>query len=148
MKVKERKLVLGLSGGGFALVLICAVLHFVLDIGRVYELRLPDFSQLKAVKLTPKDGGEIELEDAYAEDVLFLLRGSGRTTKTESIQDAPVNVDDWIKVDMEFYGGGASTVFVYGRPGSRNGEFFIEQPYNGVYMVSQKEYQLIERYLS
>ena len=128
-------------------VLLCAAVHFWLSGQRSYELRLPDFGDLKGVALTQRGGGEVKLVDAYAEDVLFILKGNGRTTKTESVQDAPVNVADWIQVDMSFQKGGTSTLFVYHRPG-KDGEYFIEQPYNGIYEISGEEYNSIWRYAS
>ena len=109
-------------------------------------LHLPDFADLKSVTLTQRGGEEAELVDADGEDVLFILQGNGRTTRTESVQDAPVNVDGWIKVDMNFWKGGAATLFVYQRSSARDGEYFIEQPYNGIYEISGDEYNAIEKY--
>lgn len=105
---------------GFALALCCVGAVLVLTVGfwalyssmRSYELHLPDFADLKSITLTQPGGEEVELVDARAEDVLFLLKGNGRTTNTESIQDAPVNVENWIKVDMNFWESGTSTLFV------------------------------------
>ncbi len=139
---------------GFALALCCVGAVLVLTVGfwalyssmRSYELHLPDFADLKSITLTQPGGEEVELVDARAEDVLFLLKGNGRTTNTESIQDAPVNVENWIKVDMNFWESGTSTLFVCHRPESRNGEYFIEQPYNGIYEISGEEYNSIQKY--
>ena len=54
----------------------------------------------------------------------------------------------WIKVDMKFWKGGAATLFVYQRSSARDGEYFIEQPYNGIYEISGDEYNAIEKYVS
>ncbi len=125
---------------------LVAALSFFFSL-RSYDLRLPNMDQLREVTLTQNGGRPVALADAYAEDVLFILKGNGRTTKTESVQDAPVNVEDWIRVDMRFQKGGTSTLFVYQRPG-RDGEYFIEQPYNGIYEISGDEYNSIWRYAS
>lgn len=146
MTTKQRNWAIGLGGTCLILVLLLAALRFFLPGGRAYTLNLPDYGDLRGVTLTPEDGEAVELADAYGEDVLFVLKGNGRTTRNESIQDAPVNVDNWIQVDFAHKGGGTSTLFVYQKSDARDGEFFIEQPYNGIYEISGDEYQTIEKY--
>lgn len=148
MTKSQKKLAAVLSCGGTVMVLLLAAIHFLFSSMRSYELHLPDFGDLKGITLTLRDGEGVDLVDAYAEDVLFILKGNGRTTKTESIQDAPVNTDDFIKVDMSFWKGGAATLFVYQRSSAHDGEYFIEQPYNGIYEISGDEYHSIEKYVS
>lgn len=146
MTKRQKKWVGILSCASAVAVLLLAAVHFWLSGMRSYALHLPDFADLKSVTLTQQGGEEVELVDADGEDVLFILKGNGRTTKTESIQDAPVNVDGWIKVDMSFWKGGAATLFVYQRSSARDREYFIEQPYNGIYEISGDEYNAIEKY--
>ena len=74
-------------------------------------------------------------------DILYVLNGTKRVTKNESIQDAPVNIDDEIKVDFHFIEAGVSTIFVY----KKNNSYYIEQPYNGIYQISGDEYNSIEK---
>lgn len=146
MSANQKKLALILSCTGLFMVLLLAGVHVFLTGGRQYELRLPDFQSLRGVTLSRPDGSEYPLIDAYGEDVLFVLRGRGRTTPAESIQDMPVNVEGLIQVDFSHRGGGTSTVFVYRRVGARNGEYFVEQPYNGIYKISGDEYNTIAQY--
>ena len=115
--------------------------------GETYELTLPGYDDIDSATLARRDGTKAELTTAYAQDVLFVLKGNERSTRTESIQDAPVNAEDWIQVDFHHTGGGTSTLFVYQRPEARNGEYFIEQPYNGIYQISGDEYNSIEKYV-
>lgn len=146
MTIKQRNWAVGLGCASLALVLLLAALRFFLPGGRTYTLSLPDYPDLRGVTLTPENGQAVKLADAYGEDVLFVLKGKGRTTHNESIQDAPVNVDSWIKVDIAQRDGETSTLFVYQKPDARNGEFFIEQPYNGIYEISGDEYNTIKQY--
>ncbi|RKJ38914.1 hypothetical protein D7X94_14320 [Acutalibacter sp. 1XD8-33] len=145
MTKRQKIFVIVLSCCCVGAVLLLAAVHFWLSGMRSYELHLPDFGDLKGVALTQKGGEEIHLMDAYGEDVLFILKGQGRSTRTESVQDAPVNVEDWIKIDLRFHKAGTSTLFVYQKP-SREGEYFIEQPYNGIYEISGDEYNSIKQY--
>ncbi|WP_322202215.1 DUF5301 domain-containing protein [Acutalibacter intestini] len=148
MNAKKRSLVIVLCCVGTGLLLVAAWVFFHFVSFRSYELILPDYNDLKGVALTYK-GKEVEQKGAFAEDVLFILKGNNRSTKFESVQDAPVNVEEeaLIKVDFLHTGGGVSTVFVYHQP-RRDGEFFIEQPYNGIYEISGDEYNSILRYAS
>lgn len=74
-------------------------------------------------------------------DILYVLNGTKRVTKNESIQDAPINIDDEIKVDFHFIEAEVSTIFVY----KKNNSYYIEQPYNGIYQISGDEYNSIEK---
>lgn len=112
-----------------------------------YKLSLPDYDSIDSATLARRDGTKAELTTAYAQDVLFVLKGNERSTGTESVQDAPVNVEDYIQVDFHHTGGGTSTLFVYQRPEAKNSEYFIEQPYNGIYEISGDEYNSIEKYV-
>lgn len=147
MTTKQRNWAIGLGGVSLVVMLLLAALRIFLPGGRTYTLNLPDYPNLRGVTLTQRDGQAVKLADACGEDVLFILKGNGRTTQNESIQDAPVNVDDYIQVDFA-HKGGTSTLFVYQRSDARNGEFFIEQPYNGIYEISGDEYRAIEQYAS
>lgn len=110
---------------------------------RTYQLNLPAPEALSAVTLVQKDGEERVLADGDVENVLCVLTGSGRTTRTESIQDEPVNVDDWIKVDFNFQSGGASRLFAY----QKADKYYLEQPYNGIYQISGDEYNSLEEHI-
>ena len=76
-------------------------------------------------------------------DILYVLNGTKRITKNESIQDAPVNVENEIKVDFYLLDKETSTLFVY----IKNDKYYIEQPYNGIYQMSGDEYNSIEKYI-
>ena len=83
MTKKQKKWVVILSCGSAVAVLLLAAVHFWLSGMRSYTLHLPDFADLKSVTLTQRGGEEVELVDADGEDVLFILQGNGRTTRTE-----------------------------------------------------------------
>lgn len=128
----------------------------VLEVGRIvfivagmnlrsYELTLPE--QEKLVRITIESGEkQTEITDeGEIEEVIYVLSGGGkgRTTNDESINDAPVNADVLIMVNFYFKEQGASTLFVY----QRGGRYYIEQPYDGVYRISNDEYNAIEKYV-
>lgn len=127
----------------------CGVLSVFLfakmaGMGRVWNLRLPDPDALRSVTLT-QDEESAEVSDSGAiENLLALLSGEGRTTREESIQDMPVNADDVLQVDFFFKEKGASTLFVF----ARRDRFYIEQPYNGIYEISENDYVALESFFT
>lgn len=110
---------------------------------RTYVLHLP--SSVDIAELVVKQG-ESEAHLSGWEEVgavTELLLADGRITTNESIQDMPVNVENCIQIDYHFAGGGASTLFAYEK---RNG-YWLEQPYNGIYALSQEEFGALQELL-
>ena len=70
---------------------------------RTYTLNLPQLEKLESISLNQNEkdisiNGREEMKD-----ILYVLNGTKRVTKNESIQDAPVNIDDEIKARIEEY---------------------------------------------
>lgn len=110
---------------------------------RTYELNLPQIEETLRVELEQKADGVAVFGIEEMEDIRNVLLGVKRITTTESVQDSPVNVDNKIKIDFYFDEEKCSTVFVY----KKNFNYYIEQPYNGIYRISADEYNSIEKYI-
>lgn len=108
---------------------------------KTYELNLPKFENLSSISIERNAGKTVIDGSEEMEDFLNILTGDGRTTRSASVQDAPVNADEVIKVEFNFSETGASTIFVY----QKSGKYYIEQPYNGIYQISADDYNGIER---
>lgn len=118
----------------FAVLALGIGFHFITK--RTYELHLPQSENLELVSLK-QNGEETVIHDSgKIEEILDTIGGTQRTTKEESIQDTPVNANGEIRVDFHFTEGGTSTLFIY----EKNGKYFIEQPYNGIYPMGEEEY--------
>lgn len=138
--MRSKKIVFALSG--IILIILLAGIAYFFAGGRTYELHLPPAENLKSISLeqnniqsTIDDSGEIKA-------ILDIIGGEKRTTREESIQDAPVNAEDEVKIDFHFSEAGTSTLFVY----KKNNKYYIEQPYNGIYQISEEDYHSIENY--
>lgn len=119
--------------------LAAALVLWQMEGRRTYALHLP--SSVDIAELVVKQG-ESEARISGWEEigaVTGLLLADGRTTMNESIQDMPVNVENCIQIDYHFAGGGGSTLFAYEK---RNG-YWLEQPYNGIYTLSQEEFRAL-----
>lgn len=120
--------------------LVAGVMYYFQD-RRTYSLNLPQLEKLKSISLEQNANGKVISGNEEMKDILYVLNGTKRITKQESIQDAPVNIDNEIKVDFNFIEGGTSTIFVY----KKYNNYYIEQPYNGIYQISGDEYNSIEK---
>lgn len=109
-----------------------------------YTLNIPSDDSVYSINLE-QNGKRIEVsEQDKIKDIIYIISEVKRTTTNESIQDSPINVENEIKIDFEYGENKTSTVFVY----KKNGKYFIEQPYNGIYRISPDEYNSIEKYIS
>ena len=138
--IKNKNVLFAVLGIIVLVVLVIWVFYHFRD-RRTYTLNLPQLEKLESISLNQNEkdisiNGREEMKD-----ILYVLNGTKRVTKNESIQDAPVNIDDEIKVDFHFIEAGVSTIFVY----KKNNSYYIEQPYNGIYQISGDEYNSIEK---
>ena len=109
-----------------------------------YTLNIPSDDSVYSINLE-QNGKRIEVsEQDKIKDIIYIISEVKRTTTNESIQDSPINVENEIKIDFEYEENKTSTVFVY----KKNGKYFVEQPYNGIYRISPDEYNSIEKYIS
>ena len=125
------------------LVMAIWIFYHFMNNSRTYVLNLPQLEKLESISLEKDTTVKTISENEEIEDILNVLKGNGRTTKSESIQDSPVNTSSKIRVNFHFKESGTSTVFVY----EKNDKYYIEQPYNGIYRISMDEYNSIEKYV-
>ncbi len=110
-----------------------------------YELNLPEQGKLKSINIETQTNQKEIADDKEIQDIIYILTnsGKGRNTKQESINDFPVNTENIITIKFNFEEMGTSIIFVY----IRNNNYYIEQPYNGIYKISGDEYNSIEKYI-
>ena len=128
--MKKRSLLLGLA-------LITIMLFTTACSKTEYTLNLP--TEPTSITLTKADDDRTIMTVENIQTVLTTLKGSGRITTNESIQDSPSETVDEIKIDFAHNPEGTSTIFVY----KKDDKFYIEQPYNGIYEITVDEYNSI-----
>lgn len=123
---------------------VLGILYFSKINKSSYTLNIPSDDSVYSINLE-QNGKRIDVsEQDKIKDIIYIISEVKRTTTNESIQDSPINVENEIKIDFEYEENKTSTVFVY----KKNGKYFIEQPYNGIYRISPDEYNSIEKYIS
>lgn len=109
-----------------------------------YTLNLPSDDSAYNINMEKNDKIVKIDEQEKIKDIMFIINEVKRTTTNKSVQDSPVNVENVIKINIEYGEGNNSTVFIY----RKKNKYFIEQPYNGIYRISPDEYNSIERYIN
>ena len=77
----------------------CAVAFFMNR--TTYTLNLPKADDLKSISLSNPNKEEEVTDIKEIEDMLYVLKENGRTTKKESINDYPVGIKEPIKVELK-----------------------------------------------
>lgn len=132
----KKKFVKALIIGIIALVVLEITVYFINK--PKYMLQLPSAGNLESIQV----GNKKMVTNEEIVEFLNLLNKEGRTTKEASIQDSPVKESEELKIDFHFIDSGTSTIFVY----KRNNHYYIEQPYNGIYKITESEYEMIKSY--
>lgn len=123
----------------FILVILIFTLCFAIINKPKYNLKLPEINDVSSISVTLNDN-EVKLDkEEDITSIITTLMSNGRTTKIESIQDFPVNASNVITIKTYHKSSGNSTLFVY----ERKGNYYLEQPYNGIYEISSDEYNSI-----
>lgn len=108
---------------------------------RAAPIVLPDPENITEIRI--KDGESIRtLSDGEQIGQIISGLADGKPTNKQSIQDAPLNKNA-IQIEFQFKGdapfkAGLSTVFVY----EEHGKYYVEQPYQGIYSISQDVYDM------
>lgn len=136
----KKKIVVLVSVIVLMLMVIVVGIGYYFSNKRTYEMRLPKAEDIQKITFEKngKTGGFDDEE--VIQQFLRIINETKRITKQESIQDMPINVENVIKISFYLKQSGASTVFAY----QKNDQYYIEQPYNGIYPILKEEYKIIE----
>jgi len=66
-----------------------------------------------------------------------------KKTHIESINDVPVNPDILYFIKFKNIAENSKSAYIY----KKDNKYYIEQPYNGIYPITEDEYTKIEKYI-
>ena len=98
---------------------------------------MPDPGKIVSIDVTDSRSTKTHSDRTWISEIISGITSSEPTDK-ESVQDTPLN-KDYLKIDLQFEVG-TSTLFVY----EDNGKYYAEQPYQGIYSISQDVYEQIK----
>ncbi len=96
---------------------------------------LPQSSDVVSVDVIDGENTVNCSDKTWIDEVISGLSDSKQTNR-ESVQDFP-QVDNYIKVELNSQTE-KTTVFVY----KDKGKFYVEQPYNGIYIIDSDLYKM------
>lgn len=101
-------------------------------------ISLPDADAVLSVQLMQDQQEETHTDPLWIQDLLSQLSGA-KPTRRESVQNFP-NAEHPIQITFTHSGGGSSIVFAY----EQDGRYYLEQPYQGIYQISEQQYAQLE----
>lgn len=124
----------------FVVVLIIGVIiWYKLATRKTYTLGVPNSYDLSSISYELPTGIETVADEEKMNIVLNGLDKLNLKTKTVSVEDIPTNVDDLVSIRLNFKEDDVDSFYLY----SLNGKYYIEEPYNGIYKLSKKQYDYI-----
>lgn len=109
---------------------------------RTYTLSIPKFEDIESIKVSQNDQEIIIYNTLNISKILTIFEN--KTTTMESIQDTPSNVSNFIQVKLILKNKDEKTLFLY----QRNNKYYLEQSYNGIYELTEAEYNIVLEYFS
>lgn len=108
---------------------------------RLNICKLDDISSITIDTLAQEDNVKEFNNKTSIEEIYNVF--SDKTTRTESINDSPYNPDILYIVKFNTFNGDSKSAYIY----KKENRYYIEQPYNGIYRITEKEYNSIEKFV-
>lgn len=122
----------------YALLILQVVVLSACGNDKIASLMLPDRSDVTLVSISGSDINMTITDDSKIDD-LFTELSSVNNKSGESYNDTP-ETDDYLKIVFSVSGGISSNiVYVF----KKEGGFFIEQPYHGIFSIDEAQYNAI-----
>lgn len=141
--MKNKKNIILISGIILVVILIAGFIFFLG--GEEYKMQMPkDAENYLSISLIKKDEKRLIENQENIQKLLDVLFKKERKTREESIQDIPLDVEGKIQMEFTFDKNSTSTTTVYAY--KKKGKYYLEQPYNGAYKISEEEYNNINKF--
>ena len=115
---------------GIFTVIVMFTISFALSAcsNRAEPIILPDFEEVISVKVSK---GDDELVYTDVEDISSIISkiNEAKATSKPTVQDNPVNVDNYYSVYITANEEQSTTLYIY----KEKSKWYIEQPYQGIY---------------
>ena len=99
--MKNRNVLFTVLGIIVLVVLMIGVFYHFRD-RRTYTLNLPKLEKLESISLKQNEKNVIIDDKEKMQDILYILNGTKRVTKNESVQDVPININNEIQIECNF----------------------------------------------
>ncbi len=139
--MKKRRIVMGIVS---AVLMIPLIFGLASCLNRQkYTLNIPVSDSVFKITLEQNDNTVTVEDTEQIKDIVEVIGAVKRTTHDMSINDVPINAENTIRLHFHFDTESITTIFVY----QKGSDYYIEQPYNGIYQISSDEFNSVEKYL-
>lgn len=141
--MKKRNIVLLGSGIVSIMLVIMLICIYLFKEKDVYKLDLPKYEVIEKIVFEKNELVDELNNNKYLKIIYDILNNKKRITYDKSIQDYPVNVDNIIKLDIYLKDANITSVYMY----QKNNKYYLEQPYNGIYKITEDEFNNINYFI-
>lgn len=127
---------------GIAIIMVVVLAIFiVVQINQeTYEITIPSLDEITLVSIDSLSQYDNVTEFDDKEEIAKIYHiFRNQTTTQESINDNPVNPDILFLVTFK-KNDETTKVYIY----KKNNQYYIEQPYNGIYTIARKDFETIQ----
>lgn len=134
---KKLKFFIGIA---IIMVVVLAIFIAVQIHQETYEITIPSLEKITLVSIDSLSQYDnvTEFKDKEAITKIYHIFRN-QTTTQESINDNPVNPDILFLVTFK-KNDETTKVYIY----KKNNQYYIEQPYNGIYTIAKKDFETIQ----
>lgn len=134
---KKLKIFIGIA---IIMVVVLAIFIVVQINQETYEITIPSLDEVTLVSIDSLSQYDNVTEFDDKEEIAKIYHiFRNQTTTQESINDNPVNPDILFLVTFK-KNDETTKVYIY----KKNNQYYIEQPYNGIYTIAKKDFETIQ----
>ena len=113
-----------------------------LNKNKEYAINLFELEEISSITIDTlaQYDNEKEFKDEETIEEIYEVFANKKTS-IESVNDIPVNPDILYFVKFKNNSGNYKSAYIY----KKDNQYYIEQPYNGIYQVTEDEYTKIEK---
>lgn len=124
---------------------VLGAIIFLIDYNNVeYTINLFKLEEIASITidtLSQYDNKKEFKDEETIKEIYDVL--ADKKTNIDSINNVPVNPDILYLVKFKNNTENSKSAYIY----KKDNQYYIEQPYNGIYQITEKEYAIIEKFI-
>lgn len=137
--MKKTKIVLVIIGVIVVLITMFVLLDYDNEEYTINLFKLEEISSTTIDTLSQYDNKKELKDKELIKEIYDVI--ADKKTNIESVSDVPVNPDTLYLVKFKNNTENSKSFYIY----KKDNQYYIEQPYNGIYQITEKEYTKIEK---
>lgn len=118
---------------------IGGIVWYKLATRQVYVPDIPNSHNLSSISYELPTGIVTVAETEKMDKILNGLSELNLKTQSVSVQDAPTEVENLVSIRLNYKEDAVGSFYLY----SKKEKYYIEEPYNGIYKISEDDYDFV-----